>query len=741
MDAISRLLAEARSTNERRLVVLSGSAETTRRRAQELLSATDIDPGATSYVGPADSAHCESLGYHEADRLLGTSRAAVVYDCHDRCEPTALGQIVGTVVGGGLVVLLTPSLSEWPDRRDEFDRSLAVPPFDLSEVGTAFRRRLIETLRTHRGIAIIDAETDTVEQDGLCHPAPRLPKQLPTPPADHRFPDAAYDACKTGDQIEAVRAFEDLRDDDRAVVVEADRGRGKSSAAGLAAASLARSGQDVLVTAPSPGSVTALFDRATELLETIGSQFEQIADRTIETEHGRIRYERPAVAATIPEDPETVFVDEAAAIPVRLLGDLLDARSIAFTTTVRGYEGTGRGFSVRFRGKLAESRFTVTELSLSEPIRYAAGDPVELWLFRALALDASPPVDAVVEDATPETVRYREISSEELLAEPQLLRELFGLLVTAHYRTEPNDMARLLDAPNVSVRALTTDGHVVAVALLAREGGLPEELRTAIYEGERVRGNLIPDVLTSQLRDEAAGGSVGLRVMRIATHPARRSQGLGSHLLDRIESDAEDADVDWLGVAFGVTPELVEFWMQNGYRTVHLSTTRNDRSGEHSVVMLRPLSDQGTQIHDRHTEWFLRRTPDTLRESLSTVDPAVIRTACRSASGEPALDLTAQEWRHAAGLPYGKAIFGTAPRAVRRLCFRYIVDDGADGLSAEQERLLIRKALQGQSWATVTEAESFQTESTCKRALGSAVEPLVERYGTAAAVAELERYR
>jgi len=740
MDAISQLLAEARSTNERRLVVLTGAAETTRRRAQELLSATGIDPGATTYVGPADSFHCERLTSREADHLLGTSREAVVYDCHDRCEPTALGQIVGTVVGGGLVVLLTPPLSEWPDRRDEFDRSLAVPPFDHSAVGTAFRRRLIETLRTHRGIAIIDAETDTVERDGRCHSAPRLPKRVPDPPTAHQFPDAAYDACKTGDQIEAVRAFESLRDDDEAVVVEADRGRGKSSAAGLAAASLARAGQDVLVTGPSPESVTALFDRARELLETIGEPFEEDVGRTVETERGRIRYETPAVAATLPDGPDTVFVDEAAAIPVRLLGDLLDARSIAFATTVRGYEGTGRGFSVRFRGQLAESRFTVTELSLTEPIRYAAGDPIEVWLFRALALDASPPVDAVVEDATPETVRYREISSGDLLADRRLLRELFGLLVTAHYRTEPNDLARLLDAPNVSVRALTTDGHVVAVALLAREGGLPEGLLTAIYEGQRVRGNLIPDVLTSQLRDERAGESVGLRVMRIATHPARRSQGLGSHLLDQVAADAQKQGVDWLGVAYGVTPDLVAFWKHNGYRTVHLSTTRNDRSGEHSVVMLRPLSDRGEQLHERHTAWFLRRTPDTLRESLSSADPAVIRGACRSASGEPPLDLTGQEWRHAAGVPYGKAIFETAPRAVRRLCFRYLVDD-LDLLSRDQERLLIRKALQGQSWGTVTEAESFQTETTCKRALGSAVEPLVEQYGTATAVAELERYR
>ena len=34
--------------------------------------------------------------------------------------------------------------------------------------------------------------------------------------------------------------------------------------------------------------------------------------------------------------------------------------------------------------------------------------------------------------------------------------------------------------------------------------------------------------------------------------------------------------VDYLGVGYGATPRLVEFWTDCGYRTVHLSTTRND---------------------------------------------------------------------------------------------------------------------------------------------------------------------
>jgi len=126
---------------------------------------------------------------------------------------------------------------------------------------------------------------------------------------------------------------------------------------------------------------------------------------------------------------------------------------------------------------------------------------------------------------------------DELLADEALLREAFGLLVAAHYRTEPNDLARLLDAPNLAARALVAEGRVVAVALLAREGRLDAETRRRMYEGERVRGNMVPDVLTSQLRDETAAEPCGLRTVRIATHHALRGEGFGTRLLDEVHEE------------------------------------------------------------------------------------------------------------------------------------------------------------------------------------------------------------
>jgi len=735
MDIAARLREEAVATNERRLLVLAGDPEQTRKRVEDALGAASVD---ATYVGSASMPY-DAVAPKRVETLLGTTHDALILDCHEACEPNAIGRVVGAVDGGGLLIFLTPPLDTWSTRRDRFDESLAVPPFDVDDVSGYFRRRLVRTLRTHRGIAIVDVDTDTIEQDGLTDPPPRLPEPAPTPPATPHFPLAAYDSCLTQDQADALADFERLREPGQAVVVEADRGRGKSSAAGLAAASLVAEGMDVLVTAPSIRNTRELFARAVELLEGCGKlQSHTHNPEVLETESGRIRFLPPTDAARLPGDPDQMIVDEAASLSVSLLEAFLAADSVAYTTTVHGYEGTGRGFSVRFRDRLDESPLTVTTVTLDDPIRYAPADPVEVWSFRALALGARPAVEPLVTDATPDTVSYRELSPTELCDDEQLLGEVFGLLVLAHYRTEPNDLARLLDAPNVSVHALFHDGHVVSVALLAREGSLPADLRANIYEGERIRGNLLPDVLTSQLRDERAGETVGHRVMRIATHDAVRSRGLGSMLLGKIRDTCSS---DWLGVGYGATPELIQFWRENGFETVHLSTTRNDRSGEHSVLMLDALSSAGEELHSRHTNWFLRRTPSMLADPLSELDPAIVRAACRAAGGTVRLDLTAMEWRVAAGLPHGAAIYDTAPRPIRRLFFRHLVDPADDVLSAKQERFLLRKALQGAPWSTVTDEFAFQSEAECKRALGRAVEPLVELYGTETALEERGRFQ
>jgi tRNA(Met) cytidine acetyltransferase len=755
-ETASALRAEARETNERRLLVLAGSPGATREAAGEVLDAADISAPAATFVGSTDALDCEFCPIERSAELLGTTRTAIVLDCHDSCRPNAIGRAVGAVDGGGLLVLLTPPLEAWPDRRDAFDESLATPPADVSAVGGGFRRRLVATLRSHPGIGIVDVDADEVVDDGLTHPAPRLATPEPGVPGDHQFPEHVYGACRTDDQVDAVHAMERLlgqatgeraagaeAETNRAVVLESDRGRGKSSAAGLAAAGLALAGRDVLVTAPQYRNAAAVFTRAAERLSDAGlcpDDQRSESPQHLETDRGAVRFLPAADATALPGDPDVVIVDEAAALPVNVLSSFLEAPAVAFATTIHGYEGAGRGFSVRFRDELAASDHEVTDCSLSDPIRYAAGDPVEVWAFRALLLGASPPAEPLVEASTPETVTYEHPDTSALLADEHLLREVFGLLVLAHYRTEPDDLARLLDAPNVSVRALRLDGHVVSVALLAREGGLSAETREHMYDGGRIRGNMLPDVLTTQLRDEAAGVPVGQRVLRIATHHAVRSRGLGSRLLSEIRAEFAD-EVDWLGVGYGATPDLVRFWAENGYAPVHLSTTRNDTSGEYSVLMLDPASDAGRELHARHTEQFLERLGAVLGDPLGTLDPNVVRATLGAVDGTASLDLPDWAWRQVASAAFGPGLFDMAPGPFRDVALRGLTDDDCTALTDRQERLLVLKALQGRTWNEVAAELDFHSTAEAMRALGDTFEPLVDEYGTDAAQREADRYR
>jgi tRNA(Met) cytidine acetyltransferase len=731
------LFEEARATNERRLLVLAGDREAGRRAAREALEALPIGVGETTLVAPDAFLHCEHVAPKRTVELLGRTRRGVVYDAHDALRPNALGRLSGAVDGGGLLLLLCPPLDDWPARRDGFDESLAVPPFDVEDVGSRFRERVVDLLRVHPGIAIADLGAGRIERDGLTRPAPRLERSSISLPSNPGFPREAYEHCLTAGQVDALDALEALREDGRAAVIESDRGRGKSSAAGLAAGSLAAAGEDVLVTAPEARSTDELFARARELLADLGESVGDDSRRLETAAGGRVRFELPATIAS--GKPDILIVDEAAAVPVRLLERTIPVGRVAYTTTVRGYEGAGRGFSVRFRDRLEGSALEVRTCRLAEPIRYAPADPLEVWTFRALLLDAAPPVEPLIADATPETVEYRRLSQGELAGDERLLREAFGLLVAAHYRTEPNDLARLLDAPNLGVRALTRDGHVASVALLAREGGLAPEVRRELYDGGRIRGNMIPDLLTSQLRDEGSGEPVGHRVLRIATHDAVRSRGLGSTLLSEVRSEFADG-VDWLGVGYGATPELLRFWDDNGFSTLHLSTTRNDASGEYSAIMLSTTSRAGRALHDRHAGWFLDRVAGVLSDPLDDADPDVVRAALRTVDApEPVTpDLSERDWRHVASAAYGPGAFDVAPGSFRPLAVAALVDRAS--LTDRQERLLVRKVLQGRPWNAVRDELGFVSTRMCMRGLGEAFRPLVEQYGTDAALEEARRY-
>lgn len=59
-------------------------------------------------------------------------------------------------------------------------------------------------------------------------------------------------------------------------------------------------------------------------------------------------------------------------------------------------------------------------------------------------------------------------------------------------------------------------------------------------------------------------------------------------LLQRL-SERRPERLDYLGVSFGLTRELLGFWKQAGYVPMYVRQTANDLTGEHTCVMLKKL--------------------------------------------------------------------------------------------------------------------------------------------------------
>jgi tRNA(Met) cytidine acetyltransferase len=311
---------------------------------------------------------------------------------------------------------------------------------------------------------------------------------------------------------------------------------------------------------------------------------------------GAARFTSPEALLTTGATPlDVLVIDEAAQLSVPLLRAIVKrqlARHLVFATTVHGYEGTGRGFALRFIDWLRKRAPSPLELTLSEPIRWGADDPLERAVFELLALDAEP---ALSPGRAFSAIEHLVVDKEQLATDERFLRQLFGLLVQAHYRTTPADLHRLLDSPNLAVEVLLGQGQVVAATLLAREGELPASLCAALARGEqRIRGHALADMIVTHGGCPEGGALKMLRSVRIASHPDRRREQLASRLVDAVHEG--HPDIELFGTLFGATVELMRFRRSVGYELIRIGAARGSRTGEPAAVMVRPTTDKARQL-------------------------------------------------------------------------------------------------------------------------------------------------
>ncbi len=752
-------IADGIRSFQRRMIVICGSGEGKAEAAAQLVDMyVENVNRAPSMLYVIDSLNEESLGvrqlkrfreslkseldfrtitYLDTETVMGLTYDILILDVVEELRPNDIGRLVETVRGGGFVVLLAPPLGSWINNVTRFQRKLLVPPYTASDLKRLFTQRFIRKLREHEGIWLIDLETGSVN-----YKEPREAKARESrsePPSSPLFSRELYLMAKTNDQVKVLSAMEAfLREKKLVMVLTANRGRGKSAILGLGLAGLLSSVKgrfNVVVTAPSLYNVQVLFEFLKKGLERLGLEHEEEKDKegltmAVKTRKGRVRYEEPYDAAFA--DAKMVVVDEAAGIPVHLLLRIRkNFRKAVFSSTAHGYEGAGRGFTVRFLSALRkESKAPLLELSMREPIRYAQEDPIEAWLYDTLLLDAEP---AKIE-AEPVSVVYERADLEKWFTEMEdELREFIGIYVLAHYRNRPDDVAMIGEAPHHFARLLrTSEGSIVTAMHLAREGGLDDDIIEQILAGFEPSGNVVPSIVVKYYPPYRYFAKyVGWRVVRIAVHPQLTDRGFGSLALQDLCDEARKEGMDWVGAGFGATRELLNFWIKNDFVPVHISPNRNPASGEYSVLVVKPLSRRAEKLVGATNNEFRLRLLNSLYDTYSDLEVDVAELLLRSPYGREEIKLSLSKSQKARLKSYvnGIVTYEVANDAIGKLVRAHFMLRGGKrvGLDDVEERLLIAKCLQGRSWSDAARACGFPP-SKIKSAVRGIVSRLWEGY-------------
>lgn len=530
---------------------------------------------------------------------LGSEFQTLIWDGFSGLNPDGLGIASGLLKGGGLFILILPPLEALKTQADNDYLRMCSELDNVASCHTFFLQRLVNQIKNSDDVLLIEEGKEHHSSNNIVSQTPNKRAELPTL-----------------DQVNTITAIKKvaLGHRHRPLVIKANRGRGKSSAIGLAAAQIyIETQQMMLITAPSKQTCSAAFKHYKAAIDDHYKTPEDIDAALKAFEFIPLDF----ASAELPSC-HLLFIDEAAAIPVSILNLLLKHYSrIVFSTTIHGYEGNGQGFAIRFQKSLDSVRPQWKSISLSSPIRWAEDDPLEAWFFKFLLLNAQ-----LVEAKTSasQALQTTWIDQPTLSKNEDLLEQVISLLVTAHYQTSPSDLRLILDHPKIKIlisHPLNHDNQqtnsvshaieeIVGVCLLIEEGGFKSaQLAEDIISGKRrPRGQLFPQALCASTAHPEFLEQSCFRVMRIAVHPSLQHKGIGSSMLKSVAEFASTNHIDSVTSSYGLTPELLSFWHKNNFSIVKLGLKVDGASGLQSIMMMDAISARAGSLLTKSAKQF-----------------------------------------------------------------------------------------------------------------------------------------
>jgi len=652
--------------------------KTQQRINRGTLNIEDADPFEI-FIAATNVRYCK---YHETHKVLGQTYSMLILQDFEGITPNLMAKTMETVEGSGIIIFLLRSMDSLRQIHSmAMDCHSRYKTESHQTVEGRFNKRLVESLKTCANCIVLNDDMEVLpvcdKLNGLKALPPRTAAQCMSE-SDKKLAElketahtgtdvilkAIIDCCKTHDQANALMKFLDVIQEkswNHTLSMTAARGRGKSAALGLAiAAAVAYGYPNILVTSPHPDNLATLFkfvvkgfeslnyvaQQDFDLIQSTNPEFNKAIIR-IDVKKERyqtqsIRYIHPDTDASVLSNCDLLVIDEAAAIPLPLVQKLVGSREkacnylIFMSSTVNGYEGTGRALSLKLIADLKKKSDSpngrkLTEIKLEESVRYAPGDPIEAWLNDLLCLDCEiPQYDSGM--PMPTDCELMEINRDTLFCKravsEKFLKNIMSIFVTSHYKNSPDDLQLLADAPAHKLFCLVPKvsddeknlPEVFVAIQVCIEGKLSKK---SIELQKNSFGDQIPWKMSQQYQHLCPDFPqlTGARIVRIATHPDYQGMKYGKHAvemlvkyfrgelvsIDEEEDDDEDMtgimfkdltgkppQLDWVGTSFGLTERLMKFWQYNGFSPVYVCRDKNQVTGEHSCMLVNILKEELT---------------------------------------------------------------------------------------------------------------------------------------------------
>ncbi len=509
------------------------------------------------------SAH-QHISASQTKQFLGVTNQCVVYNAHRSFNASALCAASGTIMGGGVLILLTPSLAQW---QQNFDAQLQAYGQLKAKAHSYFIQWWQQQWQAQSAVYVLTQDARQ-PQDEMIHAHWQALPQQPLMQAHSPIATAAQEHLIE----QLVAAYK--QQSKQVFAIDAHRGRGKTACLGWLIKAINQDAKHgpVLVTAPSKRALVSM-------MQTAGP--------------GPINFY--ALDKLLNKHPEAgmLIVDEAASVPLAQITKLIKHYPLlVLSSTQDGYEGSGQGYRLKLPRIIKHLATTSKALTLKDPMRWKANDPLETFIRSSFLCDVNLTDTTNVKQISCELpLSYSEITGEKLSQDTKLLAQVYALLMLAHYQTTPQDLRLLLDHPAHKVYLCHAGDCLVGLAWVAQEGGLEASLASQIAQGRRrIQGHLLAQILAQQAGFPIACEMRSWRIQRLVVLPTLQGRGIGSSLLEEVYQCAGLAGVDFVGASFAASADTLRFWQANQFSATWLGLRADASTGLNSVQVMRPIS-------------------------------------------------------------------------------------------------------------------------------------------------------